>query len=88
MNYAGILAGGIGSRMESSVPKQFLKIADIPIVVRTLRTFLESSDIDKVISHVYNPPPALRRCRHSPRHILSPLGRLPEEVREYIFRVS
>ncbi|MBR3789842.1 MAG: 2-C-methyl-D-erythritol 4-phosphate cytidylyltransferase [Clostridia bacterium] len=49
MNYAGILAGGIGSRMESSVPKQFLKIADIPIVVRTLRTFLESSDIDKVI---------------------------------------
>ena len=27
MNYAGILAGGIGSRMESNVPKQFLKIA-------------------------------------------------------------
>ena len=49
MNYAGILAGGIGSRMESSVPKQFLKIADVPIVVRTINTFLTSPDIDKVI---------------------------------------
>lgn len=49
MNYAGILAGGIGSRMESKVPKQFLKIADIPIVVRTVNTFLNSKDIDKVI---------------------------------------
>ena len=49
MNYAGILAGGIGSRMESKVPKQFLKIADVPIVVRTVRTFLASQNIDKVI---------------------------------------
>ena len=49
MNYAGILAGGIGSRMESKVPKQFLKIAEIPIVVRTINTFLSSKDIDKVI---------------------------------------
>ncbi len=49
MNYAGILAGGIGSRMESKIPKQFLKIADIPIVVRTINTFLSSEDIDKVI---------------------------------------
>lgn len=49
MNYAGILAGGIGSRMESKVPKQFLKIADVPIVVRTVRTFLASPNIDKVI---------------------------------------
>jgi len=30
LNYAGILAGGIGSRMESDIPKQFLKIADVP----------------------------------------------------------
>ncbi len=49
MNYAGVLAGGIGSRMESKVPKQFLKIADIPIVVRTINTFLSSKNIDKVI---------------------------------------
>lgn len=49
MNYAGILAGGIGSRMESKVPKQFLKIKDIPIIVRTLRTFLSSPEIDRVV---------------------------------------
>lgn len=49
MNFAGILAGGIGSRMESSVPKQFLKIGDTPIVVRTLNTFLKEKCVDKVI---------------------------------------
>lgn len=49
MNFAGILAGGIGSRMESSVPKQFLKIGKTPIVVRTLNTFLKEKCIDKVI---------------------------------------
>lgn len=49
MNFAGILAGGIGSRMESSVPKQFLKIGDTPIVVRTLNTFLKEECVDKVI---------------------------------------
>ena len=49
MNYAGILAGGIGSRMESKVPKQFLKIAEVPIIVRTINTFLSAKDIDKVI---------------------------------------
>ena len=49
MNYAGILAGGIGSRMESSLPKQFLKIAGTPIIIRTLRTFLAAKDIDKIV---------------------------------------
>ncbi len=49
MNFAGILAGGIGSRMESSVPKQFLKIGDTPIVVRTLNTFLNEKCVDRVI---------------------------------------
>lgn len=49
MNFVGILAGGIGSRMERSVPKQFLEIAGIPIVVRTLRTFLATASIEKVV---------------------------------------
>lgn len=49
MNYAGILAGGIGSRMESKVPKQFLKIADVPILVRTVNAFSENKNIDKII---------------------------------------
>lgn len=35
-----ILAGGVGSRMNSpELPKQFLKVGDEPILVRTLRNF-------------------------------------------------
>ncbi len=38
--YYMILAGGVGSRMNSpELPKQFLKVGDIPILVRTLRNF-------------------------------------------------
>lgn len=49
MNYAGILAGGIGSRMKRDLPKQFLKIADIPIIVRTIRAFSEAPAVDKIV---------------------------------------
>ena len=49
LNYAGILAGGIGSRMESDIPKQFLKIADVPIIIRTIRTFATMSNIDRCV---------------------------------------
>ena len=49
MNFAGILAGGIGSRMERSIPKQFLDIAGVPIVVRTLRTFFSVPCVDRVL---------------------------------------
>lgn len=38
--YYMILAGGIGSRMNSpELPKQYLKIGDVPILVRTIRNF-------------------------------------------------
>ncbi len=38
--YYMILAGGVGSRMKSpELPKQFLKVADVPILVRTLNNF-------------------------------------------------
>lgn len=38
--YYMILAGGVGSRMNSpELPKQFLKVDDVPILVRTLRNF-------------------------------------------------
>lgn len=50
MIFAGILAGGTGSRMESAtMPKQFLKVCDIPIFIRCIRTFLSVDKIDKVI---------------------------------------
>lgn len=50
MNYAGILAGGIGSRMgRSDLPKQFLLLGEKPVLIHTIEQFLISSDIDKII---------------------------------------
>lgn len=50
MIFAGILAGGTGSRMETAtMPKQFIRVCDIPILIRTLNTFLSVPDIDKII---------------------------------------
>ncbi len=50
MIFAGILAGGTGSRMENAVlPKQFIEVSGVPILIRTLRTFLSVNAIDKVV---------------------------------------
>lgn len=47
---AGVLAGGKGTRMtKASLPKQFLKIGDVPIIIRTIRTFLTVEQFDKII---------------------------------------
>lgn len=54
MIFAGILAGGSGTRMNKSIPKQFLKISDKPIIIRTLNTFLGIERIDKVIVAINN----------------------------------
>ncbi|MCK5846322.1 MAG: 2-C-methyl-D-erythritol 4-phosphate cytidylyltransferase [Bacteroidales bacterium] len=37
--YAIILAGGIGSRMETVIPKQFIPIAGKPVIMHTIQTF-------------------------------------------------
>lgn len=37
--YVIIVSGGIGSRMQSSIPKQFLEINDLPVLMHTLRAF-------------------------------------------------
>lgn len=49
MIYAGILAGGIGSRMNiSNMPKQFLNLGDKPIIIHTIEKFLLCSKIDMI----------------------------------------
>ncbi|MDD6980821.1 MAG: IspD/TarI family cytidylyltransferase [Clostridia bacterium] len=45
---AGILAGGTGSRMGSEIPKQFLEIGGVPVLVRTVRMFAERQDVERV----------------------------------------
>lgn len=50
MIYAGILAGGKGLRMNNpNLPKQFVKINDTPIIIITLKKFLEIKNIEKII---------------------------------------
>ena len=41
MIYAGILAGGTGTRMGiSNLPKQFLELGDRPILIHTIEKFV------------------------------------------------
>ena len=50
-NIAIIFAGGVGQRLsngENSVPKQFLKINDKPIIIHTLELFQNHGLIDKI----------------------------------------
>ena len=50
MNYAIILSGGIGSRMNNTdIPKQYINIQEKPIIIYTLEQFEESNKIDKVV---------------------------------------
>lgn len=50
MIFGGILAGGIGSRMsQTGLPKQFLELGGIPIIVRTVRRFFELGKFDRII---------------------------------------
>lgn len=47
--YAVILAGGIGSRMNTTVPKQLLEIDGVPILAHSLRKFEEHPQIDGIV---------------------------------------
>lgn len=50
MNYAIVLAAGVGQRMRNGgMPKQFLKLMGKPIVIYTLERFEGCEDIDSVI---------------------------------------
>ena len=49
MIYGLIVAGGIGRRMGSDIPKQFLKIRHKAIISYTTQVFLDYPDLEKVI---------------------------------------
>lgn len=48
-NYAIIVAGGKGLRMGSDIPKQFLPVAGMPVLMRTIKRFKEYSADIKII---------------------------------------
>jgi D-ribitol-5-phosphate cytidylyltransferase len=50
MIYAGILAGGIGQRMQRlDIPKQFLMLGSKPIIIHTIEQFIINNYVDEVI---------------------------------------
>ena len=50
MNYAIILAAGVGQRMRNGgLPKQFLKLMGKPIIIYTLEKFERCEDINQVL---------------------------------------
>ncbi|MGN1300448.1 MAG: 2-C-methyl-D-erythritol 4-phosphate cytidylyltransferase, partial [Clostridia bacterium] len=50
MNIAIIFAGGKGTRMENAcIPKQFLEIYGVPIIIRTCKNFQNNSNTDKIV---------------------------------------
>lgn len=63
MAVAIVLAAGSGSRMNSSVAKQFLKIKGKEVLYYSLRTFQENDDIDEIILVTRNED--IEYCRKS-----------------------
>ncbi len=53
MIFAGIVAGGTGTRMGADIPKQFLKIGEKPIIIHTISRFLENKNIEKIYLGVH-----------------------------------
>lgn len=51
--YVVIVAGGIGTRMKADRPKQFIEINGTPIIVKTIRCFLEYNPAIRVIVSVH-----------------------------------
>lgn len=49
MIFAAILAGGIGTRLDVGIPKQFFKINNKPLLVYCIESFLKVEKLDKII---------------------------------------
>lgn len=47
--YAVIVAGGSGTRMRSAVPKQFLLLNSIPVLMHTINAFYQSKNTPQII---------------------------------------
>ncbi|RFZ94998.1 2-C-methyl-D-erythritol 4-phosphate cytidylyltransferase [Mucilaginibacter conchicola] len=48
-NYAIIVAGGSGSRMQSVLPKQFIELCGEPVLMHTIRAFSKSDAAPQII---------------------------------------
>lgn len=48
-NYVILLAGGVGKRMHSEIPKQFLEVDGKAIIVYTIENFQRNEQIEKIV---------------------------------------
>lgn len=48
-NYVILLAGGVGKRMGSNIPKQFLEVNGKPIIVYSIENFQKNPQIEKIV---------------------------------------
>ncbi len=54
MIYAAVLAGGIGKRIEHhTIPKQFISIGGIPIIILTVREFLKNTRFERILIAIH-----------------------------------
>lgn len=49
-NYVILLAGGVGKRMGSTVPKQFIEVCGKPIIAYSIENFQRNPQIDKIVA--------------------------------------
>lgn len=48
-NYVILLAGGIGKRMGTDIPKQFIEVNDKPIIAYSIENFQRNAQIDGIV---------------------------------------
>jgi 2-C-methyl-D-erythritol 4-phosphate cytidylyltransferase len=48
MNIALLTAGGVGNRMGQDIPKQFMTIDNIPVIIYTIKAFQDHPQIDAI----------------------------------------
>lgn len=48
MNIALIIAGGVGQRMGQDIPKQFINVDNVPVIVYTMAAFQKHPEIDAI----------------------------------------
>lgn len=47
-NIAMIIAGGVGARTHQDIPKQFIHVKDVPVIIYTLQAFQSHPQIDAI----------------------------------------
>lgn len=48
-NYVILLAGGVGKRMNSDIPKQFIEVNGKPIIAYSIENFQRNNQIEKIV---------------------------------------